>query len=190
MRDVFVIKDLDTLRVVAEPTRVAIIELLTEPRSVTELAEALGVPRTRLYHHIDLLLSHGLIQVVEERTARAQTERVYRLTARTYRPSARLLSTGDLEERLDAISTLFFDASKSDFRRAVKSGEASLDEPKGRRHLKLGRSVVHLSPVKAEEFIAEIAALADRLDDADEKSPDARPYSFTWAFYPASGRVR
>src|SRR5262245_62031907 len=172
MRGVFVIKDLETLKVVAEPTRVTIMELLTEPRSVTELAEALEVPRTRLYHHIDLLLSHGLIRVVDERRVGALTERRYGLTARTYRPGARLMAAGDLEERLDVVSTLVFDATKSDFRRAVLTGEVSMDDPRGRRQMTVGRSVVRLSPSSAAAFVAEIEALTERFEAADQDGED------------------
>jgi DNA-binding transcriptional ArsR family regulator len=188
--DVFIIEDLETLKLLAEPTRVGIMELLTEPRSVTQLAQALEVPRTRLYHHVELLRSRGLIEVAAERRVGALTERIYAPTAKTYRPSQELLSTGDLGERVDAITTLVFDATKSDLRRSILSGETSLDQGQRPRHFGLGRSVTLLTPSRAEEFIAEVEALVARFDHADEASEDDRPFAFTWAFYPASRRIR
>jgi DNA-binding transcriptional ArsR family regulator len=190
MRDVFVIEDLETLRAIAEPTRIAILELLAEPMSVSELAEALGVPRTRLYRHVELLHARGLIEPVEERRRRAQTERVYRLTASTIRPDPNLLRAGDAEERVDAISTLLFDATKSDLRRVLLSGEVRLDEEQGPRRLGVSRSIAFLTPEQADLFIGELEALHARFDQAHDPSTDgARPYAFTSALYPSARRI-
>jgi DNA-binding transcriptional ArsR family regulator len=188
--DVFVIEDLETLKLLAEPTRVAIMELLTEPRSVSQLAEALEVPRTRLYHHVELLRSKGLIEVAEERRVGALTERLYVPTARTYRPGPELLSTGSLEERVDVITTLLLDATKSDLRRSILSGEASLDQSQGPRRFGLGRSITLLTQSRAEAFVGEVEALVARFDDGEEASDETRPFAFTWAFYPASRGIR
>ena len=185
-RDVFVIDDLDTLKAISDPTRVAIIELLSEPRSVTELAAALGVPRTRLYHHIELLRSKGLLEQVEKRRVGALTERVYALTARRYRPSARLLKRGDV----DAVTTLLFDTTKSDLKRAVAAGDAELGAGEGPSRLGLGRSIAKLTPAQAAEFIVELEALVTRFDEAHGEGEDARPFAFVWALYPSSRRIR
>jgi DNA-binding transcriptional ArsR family regulator len=192
VREVLLIEDLQTLRAIADPTRVAILELLTEPRSVSQLAHALDVPRTRLYHHVDLLLSNGLIEVVEERRVAAVTERLYAPTAKTYRPSPELLVAGDLEERIESITALLFDTTKSDLRRSLLAGEATLDPGQDPRDVGLGRTIAMLTPSQAAEFIAEVAALVARFDDAhdQEGSEGARPFAFTWAIYPSSRTVR
>jgi DNA-binding transcriptional ArsR family regulator len=189
-QDVFVIDDLDTLKALSEPTRVAIIELLTEPRSVTQLAAALAVPRTRLYHHIELLQSKRLIKQVEERRVGALTERVYALTANVYRPSASLLSRGDEDSRLDAVTTLVFDTTKSDLRRAIAAGDAQVGAGDGPGRLGVGRSIANLSAAQAAEFIRELEALVARFDEAHGDADDARPFAFVWAFYPSSRRIR
>lgn len=189
-RAVFVIDDLDTLRAISEPTRAAIIELLTEPRSVTQLAAALDVPRTRLYHHIELLQSKGLIDQVEERRVGALTERVYALTAKVYRPSARLLRRGDEDSRVDALTTLVFDTTKSDLRRAVAAGDTKLGTGERASRLSLGRSIANLAPEQAAEFTRELEALVARFDEAHGDAEDARPFAFVWALYPSSRRIR
>jgi DNA-binding transcriptional ArsR family regulator len=185
-RNVLAIDDLATLKAISDPTRVAIIELLAEPRSVTQLAEALEVPRTRLYHHIELLQSKGLIQQVEERRVGALTERIYALTAKVFRPSARLLKRGDQGSRVDALMTLVFDTTKSDLRRAIVSGDARL----GAGEIGVGRTIANLSPARATEFLRELEALVARYDDAHENSEDARPFAFVWAMYPSSRRIQ
>lgn len=189
MREVLVIEDLETLKVIAEPTRVAILEELSVPRSVTELALGLGVPRTRLYHHIDLLRSSGLIEVVEERRVGAMTEQIYAPTAKTFRPDPRLLTSGDLAERVEAITTLLFDTTKADVRRSLLSGESSLERRDGLREVGLGRSIAFLTPGQAEEFVAEVEALVARFDEAHDPTEEARPFALTWALYPSSRRV-
>jgi DNA-binding transcriptional ArsR family regulator len=189
MRDVFVISDLETLKTLAEPTRAAILEHLAEPQSVSQLARALDVPRTRLYHHMDLLRSKGLIEVVEERRVGAMTEQLYAPAAKTFRPDPRLLTTGDLAERVDALTTLLFDTTKSDLRRSLLSGAASLERREGLREVGLSRSIALLTAAQAEEFIAQLEALAARFDDAHQPSDEARPFAFTWAIYPASRTI-
>jgi DNA-binding transcriptional ArsR family regulator len=185
-RNVFVIDDLDTLKAISDPTRVAIIELLSEPRSVTQLAEALDVPRTRLYHHIELLQSKGVIQQVEERRVGALTERIYALTAKVYRPGARLLRRGDQDSRIDALVTLVFDTTKSDLKRAIVSGDAKL----GEGGIGVGRTIANLSPARAAEFLGELEDLVARYDEAHSEAEDARPFAFVWAMYPSSRRIR
>src|SRR5690606_18577146 len=61
-------------KALADPHRSRMLELLSgDPKrvwSVRQLAEALEVPRTRLYHHVKVLLEQGLIEVGEQRTVR------------------------------------------------------------------------------------------------------------------------
>lgn len=185
-----VISEVETLKAMAEPTRAAILEHLAEPQSVTQLARALDVPRTRLYHHMELLRKKGLIEVVEERRVGPMTEQLYAPAARTFRIDPGLLTTGDLAERVDAITTLLFDTTKSDLRRSLLSGDVSLERREGMRELGVGRSVAFLTTAQAEEFIAELKALEARFDDARRPAAEARPFALTWAVYPASRRIR
>ena len=188
MQDVFVIDDLATLKVIADPTRAALIELLIEPRSVTQLAAALDVPRTRLYRHVELLRSKGLIRQVAERRVGALTESIYALTAKTFRPSTSLLTSGDVDERVDAIATLVFDATKSDLRRSIATGEVPIDGD-GVGRLGVGRSIAHLTEEQAADFAAELEALVARFDAAHDVAEESRPFAFVWALYPSSRRI-
>ena len=190
MKRVHVIKDVETLKLIAEPTRAAILELLGEPRSVTELASALDVPRTRLYHHIALLESKGLVEQVDERRVGALTERVYALTAKIFRPSKRLLRSGDLDERVEAITTLLFDTTKSDIRRAATVGDLDFDAHDDLPQLAMGRSIAALAPEQVAEFARELEALVERYDAAHKPDEETRPFALVWALYPSSRRIR
>jgi hypothetical protein len=131
----------------------------------------------------------GLVEQVDERRVGALTGRVYALTAKVFRPSKRLLRSGDVEERADAITTLLFETTKSDLRRSIVSGEAVLDHGEDVRQLGLGRSIALLRPDRAAEFITELEALVARFDDAHESGANARPFALVWALYPSSRRV-
>jgi DNA-binding transcriptional ArsR family regulator len=187
--EVRLIEDVETLKLVAEPTRFAILELLTSPRSVSELAAALEVPRTRLYHHVELLRSRGLIEQVDERRVGALTERVYAPTAHTFRPGPDLFAGGELREQIEALTTLLFDATKVDLHRSVLSGEADLRQREGLRRLGLGRSIAHLTPDEADAFVVELEALVARFDKQHAEGQDARPFALVWALYPASRTI-
>jgi DNA-binding transcriptional ArsR family regulator len=85
----------DQLRALSDPLRLRIIELLIgSALPVTDLARALGVPTTRLYHHVDLLLAGGLIEVVSEIRRRGVEERVFRAAARRYQLGPNLVRMG------------------------------------------------------------------------------------------------
>ena len=72
------------LKAIAEPVRSLIIDLVLErAASVTELATALGRPKSSVAYHVDVLADAGLLQVVRTRKVRAIEERYYGRTGRT-----------------------------------------------------------------------------------------------------------
>lgn len=75
----------DQLRVMLEPTRTEILDLLTDgSATVSQIAEALGRPRSTIAHHCGVLLDAGLVHVERTRRVRAIDERFYARTARTF----------------------------------------------------------------------------------------------------------
>ena len=64
--DVRLIGDIESLRAISDPTRLRILETMVQRQdpawSVKELAAEIGVPQTRLYHHVELLLERDLIR--------------------------------------------------------------------------------------------------------------------------------
>ncbi|HYZ93800.1 MAG TPA: helix-turn-helix domain-containing protein [Actinomycetota bacterium] len=83
--DQFVIKDLETLKALADPLRVRfLLELTYGPRTVKDVAKALGVRPTRLYYHLRILEKHGLVRVAARRMVSGIEERSYETTARSW----------------------------------------------------------------------------------------------------------
>ena len=57
----------ERLKVLGEPTRLAVVELLMErPRQVGELNEVLGLDQSLLSHHLRLLRDAGLVRATRE----------------------------------------------------------------------------------------------------------------------------
>ncbi|NJF25766.1 transcriptional regulator [Thermococcus sp. Bubb.Bath] len=81
MREVMIITDPKTAKVLSEPTRFQILKLLRErPMSVNELSELLNKDRTTVYRHIKALESEGLVEEIDAHG----NERIYARTARMF----------------------------------------------------------------------------------------------------------
>jgi DNA-binding transcriptional ArsR family regulator len=83
MQDHQVLARLDQVRALADPLRLRLVEaLVANELPVAGMARAVGAPVTRLYHHVDLLLGAGVIEVTRLVRRRGAEERFYRATAR------------------------------------------------------------------------------------------------------------
>src|SRR5438093_1274547 len=64
------------LRALAHPLRLRLFELFAEtPRTTMQVAELLGQPPTRLYHHVNALERAGLLKLRETRQIRGAVEK-------------------------------------------------------------------------------------------------------------------
>ena len=71
------------LRALAHPLRLRILELFTEaPRTTKQVADLLGQPPTRLYHHVAALERAGLLVLRETRKNRGAVEKWYESVSR------------------------------------------------------------------------------------------------------------
>jgi DNA-binding transcriptional ArsR family regulator len=74
----------EQLRALAESLRTTLLELLLErAATVTEMARAVGRPKSTVAYHVNLLVDAGLLRVVRTRRVRAIEERYYGRVART-----------------------------------------------------------------------------------------------------------
>ena len=83
--DVLVVREPHQLRALGDELRAKIV-LLIRPRaaSITELAQALALPKGTVGHHVKVLESAGLIRVVRTRKVRALTEKYYGRVAKLF----------------------------------------------------------------------------------------------------------
>jgi len=83
--DVLIVQESEQLRALGDDLRARIVVLLREQaRSITELADTLGLPKGTVGHHVKVLEKAGLLRVVRTRQVRALTERYYGRTARLF----------------------------------------------------------------------------------------------------------
>src|SRR5437764_670042 len=123
--EILVVTDLATLRVVSEPTRLRLLELLHDgPKTVKALATALGVPPTRLYYHIKLLEEHGVVRVDSTRVVSGIVEKTYAATASRLSLDRSVLSPGTEagEEGVEALFAFVLDGARAEIRRGVARG--------------------------------------------------------------------
>ena len=82
--DIVVADQPHQLKALGDHARMAILDLVLErAASVTELAAALGKPKSTVAHHVEVLRRAGLLRVVRTRKVRAITEAFYGRTGRT-----------------------------------------------------------------------------------------------------------
>ncbi len=73
------------VRALSHPLRNTVLSLLHErAATVTELAAAVGRPKSTVAHHVNVLVDAGLLHVVRTRRVRAIDERFYGRTARMF----------------------------------------------------------------------------------------------------------
>ena len=91
------------VKALGHPLRTTILGLLHErAATVTELAAALGRPKSTVAHHVKVLAEAGLVRVVRTRRVRAIEERFYGRTARMFFVAVQRTRDG---ERCRATST-------------------------------------------------------------------------------------
>ncbi|ASJ06204.1 ArsR/SmtB family transcription factor [Thermococcus pacificus] len=81
MREVLIITDPETVKVLSEETRFKILQLLRmRPMTISELSETLKRDRTTIYRHIKTLEKAGLVEELESQG----NERIYSRSARLF----------------------------------------------------------------------------------------------------------
>ena len=187
MDEVLTLTDLEQVRVLADPLRLRILELLKrgEPLTTKQVAERLGEKPTRLYHHVEALERIGVIRLVETRPNRGTTEKYYQAVARTVvaHPAAFTPAPGREREVGGVLAQMFesvLGAARAQVRRSFATG---LIGPRGDP-----RPVLMHLPIKATP--AGIERLKRRLETfvrVAHAAPPARAtttYAIVIACYP------
>jgi DNA-binding transcriptional ArsR family regulator len=121
--DEVTVTDVATLKIIADPQRLQLLELLQTPLTVKMLAAQLGVAATRLYYHLNLLQAHGLVDVVDVRIDQGAVEKLYRSRARKFRVVNPLLIGADLpESAADALLGPLIDETRRKLSAALQAG--------------------------------------------------------------------
>jgi len=196
IQEEYIVTDLETIKIISDPLRVQILEhigLASDAGvliTVKELAEALDIPSTKLYYHINLLEKHDLIRVTETRVVSGIIEKLYQIRAKRIRAELDLSQDTEinrdegLELTLSSVSTMFDTAYhnlEKSFRRRVKEiNEAQTELQKSAWYS--SQDMMQLSPAQALEFIEELKALESKY--AELQNPEGLVFSLALLFNP------
>jgi DNA-binding transcriptional ArsR family regulator len=92
-KDIHRLTNLDQMKVLADPLRIRILELLCEERTTKQVAGILGQPPTRLYHHVAALERVGLVRLARTQQRRGAMEKYYQAVARAFSADPKLFSS-------------------------------------------------------------------------------------------------
>ncbi len=152
-----------------DPLRYRIFRLLAAPRTVAELADAIGMPANRLYYHVRRLVECGLVRQVDTRASGRHTERIYGRTA------GRIRFSGDLDLYEGGLLRGITDELDAGLERA-----AAEDAPGS-----VSYHVATLAPETARELEERLRGLIAEYADLRETAPGARSYGVLGVLAPA-----
>lgn len=187
----FTIEDAETLRVVADPLRIQLLELMaTQAFTAKQVADRLGLTPSKLYYHINTLEKHGLLTLVETRMVANLQEKYFRATAYSFQVAESLLNLVP-DGGIDPISTLVsstLDTTKEDILRSFQAKKFVIDEeakPKEKRAM-ISRMIANLPEAQIDPFFDKLQTLCQEFNALDES--DSTEESMRWAlavaFYP------
>ncbi|QNN52028.1 ArsR/SmtB family transcription factor [Nocardioides mesophilus] len=156
------------VRAISNPLRTTILSLLHErAATVTELATAVGRPKSTIAHHVKVLTAAGLVCVVRTRRVRAIEERFYGRTARMFYVA--------VEQSADEPA---LPGDFNDFEVAARESATAYQDRRLWGFIRHAR----LSEDRAGEFWERIAALVSEFDQLPRSGETV--YGFAVGIYP------
>jgi DNA-binding transcriptional ArsR family regulator len=188
----FTIEDRETLKVMADPLRSQILEiLLNSPHTIKQTAGKLGLASSKLYYHFNQLEKYGLIEVVETRMVGNLEEKLFQTVASNFELAPGLITTQTEEGKAVANELILgtIDATRDDLLRSLQARYFQLDHgaPEHPRRVVLNRVVSHIPEDKAQEFQQRLCDMLEEFEAADcpPGTADTFPYAFMAALYPS-----
>ncbi len=190
---IFMINDLETLKVLTDPLRIQILEILEpEPQTVKYVADSLGLSSSRLYYHFNLLESMGLIAVAFTKTVNNMIENYYWVTAEEIEINKDIMNYSSEmgAEDISRVVSATLDATRDDFVRSLQARRFNLDHgakpnPKkvvaSRIKKRINDEAFEAYQKKMKELIDEFQALPEM----DPSESDANVYTVAYFLYPS-----
>jgi DNA-binding transcriptional ArsR family regulator len=179
------------LRALAHPLRLRILELFAEaPRTTKQVAELLGQPPTRLYHHVAALERAGLLVLKETRPNRGVVEKWYEAVARQMeapRSHATLSAKRAGAGVRRALAMTVLEQARQEMMRAVSPAKQE-----GPLLVRLMIAApAETMPVFRSRLLAAVKDIQRELagDNTAESTDDCERWALTLAFAPASTAV-
>ncbi|MBK8782897.1 MAG: helix-turn-helix transcriptional regulator [Anaerolineales bacterium] len=185
------VSDLETLRAIADPLRVQILELMEgQSLTVKQVAEKLGLAPSKLYYHFGALEKLGLIEVAETRMVANMQEKKFRSNADLLDVDPALFNfskEGD-NEPINILLASTIDATRDDLLRSLQARQFQLEQGADEqpRRLIINRVVSRVPEHRIEEFQKQLMKLLQEFEAEDQTSKSSdQPYALSLAFYPS-----
>jgi DNA-binding transcriptional ArsR family regulator len=176
------------LRALAHPLRLRMMELFAEsPKTTKQVADILGQPPTRLYHHVAALERSGLLVLKERRKNRGTVEKWYAGVAQQVRAAGSRRDTATSRRARRAVAATVLEQTKQ---------ELVAVPPHAREPALLARLVVALPPSKIPAIRRLLFDTVRRLGTKYRSSDgvgkglgqDSERWAVTVAFTPVTSR--
>jgi DNA-binding transcriptional ArsR family regulator len=209
--DTVVVRDLETLRVLSDPLRMRMVELMGRGEwTAKQLSASLGVGQTRLYHHIALLEAHGLIRLAGTRLVAGIVEKRYvapsLLTVDSNLFAGGAETPAAVGRTVDGLVATALATVRREIARAVEAGTIAVDasgaspDAADKHGLQLVLDEGKLSEDQAAQFRSRVEALVREFAELSRQTspgsngrpdeavgPEVANYRLLVAFFKASG---
>ena len=190
-QEAYTLKNLDQMKVLADPLRIRILEAFCEERTTKQVAELLGEKPTKLYHHVDTLERVGLIALSRTRQKRGTVEKYYLAVARTFRADSRVFQPkvkgGSEKSALRHMLSTIFDTTAAELASLIDRGDFAMKaEDDGIvSFLDIRASKTQLKEIRSKlnEIVEPLTADAEGAAANDDDPVQGR-YRLTLAYYP------
>lgn len=167
------VEDVETIKVMADKRRLAVLRLMQQPTTVNAVANELQIAPSKLYYHVNLLEKHGLIRVIDHNIDSGIVEKIYQVTAYQFKLVNPLLRRDLPEDTAVALFADMLEETERGFRYAYATRDT--DEQTPPRHPFLSKKAFRLTDAQLTELhgklstlIAEVTALGEANSDSDE----------------------
>ena len=175
--DVRYVKDLETLRMLADPLRLSILATFQSgddapELTVKELADRLGEGQTKLYRHVKLLEDAGLIAVTGTRLVSGILEKRYRPTYRTLQVDSDALSQSKAPEGFRDTTVALLTSVQEQLQSDLQAGRVPLIAAEGEPDLTILMSSlrVNMTPERYARVRTAVTELLAAEAHSDEDS--------------------
>ena len=186
MKKTWIIDRLEQARIMAHPLRMRLLEAFCrETMTTMQAAVALGLPPTKLYHHVAALERVGLVRLVRTRKKRGTTEKYYQTVAHRFVVDRRLFEVSAAAEEtlngLNAISASWLEDTAAELKQSIAD---KLIQPGNRdKRALLARLHISTTPERFALLQRKLEALLAEFDAAQGQSGTIH-YGLTVALYP------
>lgn len=185
MENTFVIRELDHLKVFADPLRQKILSTCCcEPATTKQIAEILGEKPTRLYHHMDLLEQAGLVVLVDTQQKRGTIEKYYMAAARCIVVDRSLLTVDEQYVTETMQQTLISTLQENLADAHTRFDSSAPGEDACCQQMMLVSEVLTLTQAQADAFLEKARQWLQETAAPLEHENGDRAFRFTFTFFP------